>query len=143
MAKLVFFLKRKPGITAAQFRDHYESSHVRLAQKYIGHLLTGYVRNYPISAALDPSNVPPGTQPAACDIGYDAITEMRVKDMAAIEEIGRIFNDPLIQPILKADERHFLDDQATVMILCDEVDTGVAFTREPEPVLASSMSSTS
>lgn len=126
MAKMIFFLKRKPGLTAAQFREHYENSHARLAQKYIGHLLTGYVRNYPSFAALDPSNVPPGTQPAAYDIGYDAITEMRVKDMAAVEEIGRIFNDPQIQPILKADEQRFLDDKATVMILCDEVDTGVA-----------------
>jgi hypothetical protein len=136
MAKLIFLLKRKPGITPEQFRDHYESSHVRLAQKYIGHLLTGYVRNYPVFAALDPSNVPPGAQPVAHDIGYDAITEMRVKDMAAIEEIGRIFNDPQIQPILKADERKFLDDKATVMIMCDEVDSGIAFTQEPRPVLA-------
>lgn len=136
MAKLIFFLKRKAGITPEQFREHYERSHVRLAQKYIGHLLTGYVRNYPSFAALDPSNVAPGTQPAPYDVGYDAITEMRVKDMAAIEEIGRIFNAPEVQPILKADERKFLDDKATVMIVCDEVDTGIAFTQSPESVLA-------
>lgn len=135
MAKLIFFLKRKAGITPEQFREHYESSHVRFAQKYIGHLLTGYHRNYPTFAALDPSNVPAGTQPPPYDIGYDAITEMRVKDMAAVEEIGRIFNDPKIQPLLKEDERKFLDDTATVMIVCDEVETGTAFTREPEPTL--------
>ena len=135
MAKLIFFLKRKPGITPEQFREHYESSHARYAQKYIGHLLTGYVRNYPTFAALDPSNVPEGSEPAPYDIGYDAITEMRVKDMAAVEEIGRIFNDPAIQPILKEDERKFLDDKATVMIICDEVDNGTAFTVEPKPTL--------
>lgn len=131
MAKLIFFLKRKSGITPEQFREHYENSHVRYAQKYIGHLLTGYVRNYPTFAMLDPSSVPPGTQPAPYDVGYDAITEMRVKDMAAIEEIGRIFNDPEIQPILKADEHKFLDDKATVMIMCDEVDSGVKLTKPP------------
>jgi len=136
VAKLVFFLKRKSGITPEQFRAHYENSHVRYAQKYIGHLLTGYVRNYPGFALQDPSSVLPGTTPAPYDVGYDAITEMRVKDMAAIEEIGRIFNDPEIQPILKADERRFLDDKATVMIVCDECDTGVAFTQEPRSVLA-------
>lgn len=135
MAKLIFFLKRKPGITPAEFREHYEQSHSRFAQKYIGHLLTGYVRNYPTFAALDPSNVPEGSEPAFYDIGYDAITEMRVKDMAAVEEIGRIFNDPEIQPILKADERKFLDDSKTVMIICDEADTGVDFFAEPDPVL--------
>lgn len=135
MAKLVFFLKRKPGITPEQFRDHYESSHVAYAQKYIGHLLVGYVRNYPTLALLDPSNVTPGVPPVPYDTGWDCITEMRVKDAAAVEEIGRIFNDPEIQPILKADERKFLDDKATVMIVCDERDTGTAFTREPVPVL--------
>ena len=135
MAKVIFFLKRKPGITPAQFREHYENSHVRFAQKYIGHLLTGYTRNYPTIAFLDPSNVPAGTEPKPYDIGYDAVTEMRVKDAAALEEISRIFNDPKIQPILKEDERKFLDDKATVMIICDEVDTGTAFTREPEPAL--------
>lgn len=135
VAKLIFFLKRKPGITPEQFRAHYENSHVRYAQKYIGHLLTSYHRNYPTFAALNPSNVPAGAQPQPYNIGYDAITEMRVKDMAAVEEIGRIFNDPEIQPILKADERKFLDDEATVMIVCDEVDTGIVAVQEPETAL--------
>jgi hypothetical protein len=135
MAKLVFLLKRKAGTTPEQFREHYENSHVRLAQKYIGHLLTGYVRNYPIFATLDPSNAPAGSPPTAHDIGYDAITEMRVRDMAAVEKIGRIFNDPDVQPILKADEQKFLDDKATVMIICDERDTGVAYTQEPKGVI--------
>src|SRR6516162_2624546 len=131
MAKLIFFLKRKAGITHEQFREHYEKSHVRFAQKYVGHLLTDYKRSYPVFAALDPSNIPPGSAPPSYDIGYDAITEMRVKDAGAIEEIARIFNDPAIQPILKEDERKFLDDKATVMIVCDESDTGTAFTQEP------------
>jgi hypothetical protein len=121
MAKLIFLLKRKPGITPEQFRAHYESSHVLLAHKYIGHLLIGYVRNYPGFATLDPSEAPADRRPQSFDIGYDAITEMRVRDMAAVQEIGRIFNDPQVQPILKADERKFLDDKATVMIMCDEV----------------------
>lgn len=135
MAKIVFFLKRKPGITHEQFREHYENSHSRLAQKYIGHLLTGYHRNYPTAAWLDPSNVPEGTEPAPFDIGYDAITEMRVKDMAAVEEMSRIFNDPEIRPILKEDERKFVDSASMVMVVCDEMNTGTDFAKEPESVL--------
>jgi hypothetical protein len=131
MAKLIFFLKRKPGITREKFRDHYENSHVRLAQKYIGHLLVSYHRNYPTFACLDPSNIPPGTEPEPYDIGYDAITEMRVKDMAAVEEITRIFNDPVIQPILREDEKRFLDQKSSVMIMCDETNTGVDLPVEP------------
>lgn len=125
MAKLIFFLKRKPGITPQQFRDHYENSHVKLAHKYIGHLLDGYHRNYPTFACLDPSNIPEGTEPQPYDIGYDAITEMRVKDQAAVDEIARIFNDPVIRPILREDEEKFLDQKSSVMIVCDEQNTGV------------------
>src|SRR3982074_2903866 len=45
--KVIFFLKRKAGLTPQQFRTHYENSHVKLAQKYIGHLVVAYKRNYP------------------------------------------------------------------------------------------------
>jgi hypothetical protein len=122
--KVVFFLKRKAGLTPQQFRTHYESSHVKLAQKYIGHLIVGYKRNYPQLAFLNPSSVPAGSQPAPYDIGYDCITEMWAKDEAALAEIGRIFNDPVINPILAADELKFLQRDATVMIVSEEVDTG-------------------
>lgn len=124
VAKLVFLLKRKPGITVEQFREHYENSHVKLAQKYIGHLLTGYHRNYPTFALLNPSEQAPGTTPTPYAFGYDAVVEMRVRDDAAVEEIGRIFNDPAIQPILAEDELHFLDRAETVMLVCEEVNTG-------------------
>ncbi len=124
MVKIIFMLKRKAGTTPEHFRAHYESSHVKLAQKYIGHLLTGYVRNYPTFAMRNPSNVPAGTTPAPYDIGYDCVTEMFVNDQAAVEEINRIFNAPEINPILAEDELKFLDREATVMIVIDEVDTG-------------------
>lgn len=125
MVKLVFMLKRKPGITPEQFRAHYENSHVKLAQKYIGHLLTGYRRNYPTFATLNPSNVPAGTEPKPYDFEYDVVTEMWVRDEAALMEIQRIFNDPKINPILVEDELKFLDRASTLMLLTDEVDTGV------------------
>jgi EthD domain len=122
--KVIFFLKRKKGTTPEHFRAHYESSHVKLAQKYIGHLLLDYKRNYPTFAMLNPSNVPPGTQPAPYDIGYDCITEMWVKDEADLAEVSRIFNDPVISPILVADELRFLQRENTVMLVSEEIDTG-------------------
>ena len=122
--KVIFFLKRKPGTTHEHFRAHYENSHVKLAQKYVGHLLLDYKRNYPQFATLNPSNVPAGAQPAPYDIGYDCITEMWVKDETALGEMSRIFNDPAINPILVADELKFLQRDATVMLVSEEIDTG-------------------
>ena len=97
-----------------------------LAQKYIGHLLTSYIRNYPTFALLNPSGIPAGTEPEQYDTGYDCITEMHVPDAAAIEEIMRIFNDPVVNPILAEDELKFLDRDKTVMIMVDPVATGVS-----------------
>lgn len=120
MIKIIFMLKRKPGITKEQFREHYENSHAKLAQKYIGHLLKDYNRNYPVFTGLNPSN----GDPEPYDTGYDAITEMVVESEADVQEMTRIFNDPAINPILVEDELKFLDRPATVMIVVDKVDTG-------------------
>lgn len=122
MIKLIFMLKRKPGISKEQFRAHYESSHIELAHKYIGHLLTAYRRFYPTFTTRNPSNQPAGSVPPVFDIGYDAITEMEVADEAALMEIQRIFNDPEINPVLAEDELKFLDREATVMMVCDHSD---------------------
>jgi len=126
MLKIVYFLKRKNGTTPEHFRQHYESSHVVLAKKYIGHLLKDYVRNYPTFALLNPSEIPEGTVPAPYDIGYDCITEMYVEDQAAIEEMTRIFNDPGINPILVEDELKFLERDQTVMVMVEVVNDGVS-----------------
>lgn len=124
MIKVIYFLKRKNGTTPEQFRHHYESSHVVLAKKYIGHLMKDYIRNYPTFALLNPSEIPEGTEPAPYDIGYDCITEMHVENQAAIEEMTRIFNDPAINPILVEDELRFLERDQTVMIMVEVVNTG-------------------
>mgnify|MGYP000125412860 CR=1 FL=1 len=36
MYKIMWLLKRKPGTTHEHFRQHYESSHAVLGQKYFG-----------------------------------------------------------------------------------------------------------
>lgn len=124
MVKIIYFLKRKNGTTHEQFRQHYESSHVLLAKKYIGHLLKDYIRNYPSFALLNPSEIPEGTEPQPYDIGYDCITEMYVENQEAIQEMTRIFNDPEINPILVEDELKFLERDQTVMIMVDVINNG-------------------
>ena len=122
MAKAIFLMKRIPGITKDQFRTHYETVHIPLALKYIGHLLVDYKRNYPIMAVLDPANPAEGNY----DCGYDCITEMWVEKDEDLAEMARIFASPEISPLLREDEARFLDSKAAVMILSDEVSTDLS-----------------
>jgi hypothetical protein len=124
MVKILWFLKRKPGLTHQQFRDHYENSHVVMGHKYVGHLMTGYHRNYPFEAWISPSSKrEEGTVPRV-EPEWDCITEMRIRDEAAYEEILRIINDPVIGKMFVDDEHNFLDRSSVIMLKCNEVNTG-------------------
>jgi len=122
MIKVIFLLKRKDGVTHAQFREHYENSHAKLGQKYFGHLLTGYVRNY-VGEVRTARSL--GVQPIAW--GYDCITEFTLLDEKALNELYGLFAHPVIGKEFYDDEGRFLDRDAVVSILCREgevVDTG-------------------
>ena len=124
MVKILWLLKRKPGLTHEQFREHYERSHVALAHKYISHLLVGYHRNYPTGGWVSPSSKREDgvVEPYHCE--WDCITEMRIRDQAAADEMLRIFNDPVIGKTFVDDEHRFLDRKSVIMINCEEVNTG-------------------
>lgn len=126
MIKLIFMLKRRTGMAPAAFRTHYEDSHVPLALRHVGHLLKEYRRNYPQAALLNPSGRKNDPPPPPIEPPYDAIAEMWVEDQAALDEVGRIFNDPAVSPILAADERLFLERDQTLMLICDEVNSGTS-----------------
>ena len=76
MFKVLWLLKRKTGITLEQFRDHYENSHAILAQKYLGHLLVEYKRNYKTGTAGGgvPTD-PHGNALAIQEWEYDCVAE--------------------------------------------------------------------
>lgn len=108
--KVIVTIQRKPGMTPAAFRDHYERSHVALAHKYLGHLFTDYRRNYVVhgenEGAPSPSNAD-----ATCDV----VTEIWLRDAAAWTEFREILADPEIGAIFREDETHFmLQSQLTV-----------------------------
>jgi hypothetical protein len=122
--KIIFLLKKKPGMTSEQFKDHYENVHARLAHKYISHLLVGYHRNYPTQAWRVPRA---GTEEFATEpftFDYDCITELRLRDEAALEEMWRIFSAPEVSKIINDDERNFLARKDVIRLECEELNTG-------------------
>ena len=118
MIKIVILIKKKPGMSREDFIKHYETSHAPWGKKNLGHLWTKYVRNYP-KGLME-------YQPEAnsYDDSYDAITEIWLKDEAAMAEMERIINIPENNKWVLADEEKFQDRLKTRLLIVEEVDNG-------------------
>ncbi len=124
MFKIIWLLKRKPGITMEKFQEGYER-HARLAQEVAGHLLAKCVRNYKTETW---GNGTPTTHDGSggfgpFEWGYDCIAEIYYHDEAAFIENNRIFADPVLGKRFYDDEEDFLDRSAVVMFKCHTVET--------------------
>ncbi len=122
--KFMVLLKRRPDLTPAQFRDHYENRHVPLGTKFIGHLLVDFKRHYPGAMADfssdEWSNGRMGDGDAGC--AYDAISVYEFRDEAAIAEMTEILKRPEVYTALSEDENRFLNRPACRMGLCDVIE---------------------
>ncbi|MET0985421.1 MAG: EthD domain-containing protein [Steroidobacteraceae bacterium] len=124
MITLVLLLKRKAGTTKAEFRDHYEKSHVMLAKKYLGHLYHDFRRDYVnkvITVTAAGHDVTEST-----DGPYDCITSIVFEDQAGVDEFFRITSTPGIKEQLEADEKMFLDGKDLALYFCEPVRTWTA-----------------
>lgn len=124
MVKIMWLLRRKPGISFEQFRDHYENSHSVLGAKYFGHLMTGYRRNYvlPADQGAGGSAVMLGVLTAK-GWDYDCIAEWDLPDEAAFEQVVAMLSDPVIGKIFHDDEEHFLDRSSVRLVRYDSRET--------------------
>ena len=124
MFKVFWLLKRKPGVSHAQFRAHYEASHSQLAHKYFGHLMTGYHRNY-VTAEMGATETADGVVTfGPREPEYDCIAEWMMPDEAAFDEINRILAQPEVREIFNEDEKRFADRSAFRLVRVEVVDTG-------------------
>lgn len=123
MIKIIAVLKRKKGTTREEFRQHYEASHAEMAKKYMGHLLVEYRRNYlpELPRLTDPEN---GLQ--YDDLGPDVITEICIRDEAAVKEFYEIFGDDNLQKMFVDDEKRFLDRDISRWGIAEVVETDLA-----------------
>jgi len=125
MIKVLWLLRRKPGITPEEFRERYER-HARLGQKLAGHLLASYKRNYKLEAwgGGTPTTHDGSTQFRPIEWDYDCVAEVSFATQEAYEANKKIFADPKIGRQFYEDEEDFLDRKSVVMLKCAEVDTG-------------------
>lgn len=123
MITFVLMLKRKSGLTKEQFKEHYESSHVALAKKHVGHLFKDYLRNYINTTTFADASGYAFTE--SQNGAYDSITTMVFENEAAFAECFRILNQPEVKAAFQADEEKFMDRSKMCMNLCEGVRTWV------------------
>jgi uncharacterized protein (TIGR02118 family) len=115
MVKLVFFFRRKPGMTPEEFRRHYETKHVPLAIRLLPYF-KDYRRNY---IRHDESYRPRGRE-ATKQPDFDVVTEITFENRESFDRMMQALTEPTIHSQIIADEEHFMDRSAHQMFFVDE-----------------------
>lgn len=116
MLKLIALLKRRPGMTLEQFRDHYETTHAKFAEPLRDGLAVRYVRRYftPIEHPL--------LDVEAEEPEFDGMMEMWFEDEVQFEKAMKAFADPDLAKAIREDEHNLFDVAKIRHYLVDEVD---------------------
>jgi hypothetical protein len=110
MVKMVFLLKRRPGMSRADFIQYYESHHARLGEKYVPNAVR-YVRRF-----LEP--VPgPWSKPAD---EFDVMTELWFANKQEADLAMAHLSEPKIHDEIAADEKRLFDRSRSQVYLITE-----------------------
>ena len=121
MMKAIALIKRKPGLSHAEFRTHYESNHAPLALTFIGPFLTDYRRSYPTEAFSYAEAVDADGGASESGFGYDCITELWFENRDMMDRMLAVLAEPAVRDVLQEDEERFLDRTSVVFIPCEEI----------------------
>jgi uncharacterized protein (TIGR02118 family) len=115
--KILLPMKRKPGLSVAEFRAYYEDHHAPLAAKSSG-MLSRYVRRY----------LEPHPHPETGDLGelpYDVITELWFDDEATFRGTLAYLTSTLMPADIVADEEHLFDRSSFRILTVVECETAL------------------
>ena len=99
--KILLFLKRRPGMSVADFREYYENIHAPLCLKY-SRGVSRYFRRY-----IDPLG-----NPAAGEVeepAFDVITELWFEDEAVFRATVEYLSTSVMPDDVVEDEKKLLD----------------------------------
>jgi hypothetical protein len=109
MFKMICLLKRKDGMSVADFRAYYESRHRVLALDHMRDV-ERYTRKY--LDPLDPSG--------GADQPYDVVTEIACRDRAALDRFLAGMTLPEVAALITEDEGHLFDRPSMRFYTVDE-----------------------
>ena len=117
MIKVLGLLKRKPGVSEAEFHRHWREGHGDLTMRIPGmkECVRKYVQTHRIKNPL------PGLERythSAMD--YDGVVEMWFDSFEDLRKFYAILSDPTACKELREDEDTFIDGKSTVSLMVAE-----------------------
>jgi uncharacterized protein (TIGR02118 family) len=122
MVKMIFCLKRLPGIEPEEFSSYWRNNHAELFRTFAKSLrVTRYTQSHyyphPLNAALRKTRRAPEAYDGVAEVWFDSLEEL-LAGLAGPE--GRAAGEALIQ-----DERRFIDHANSPIWIAEEIEVGL------------------
>jgi hypothetical protein len=124
MIKMLIFIKRRPGLSRADFQEYYETRHVPLISRYLAHHMEDYRRSY-----IDPDDpytftgafdTPEGGATKVAEPEFDVLTEIWLRDRTRLEEMYAALREENLARRIAEDEQEFMDRGAMRVFVSTE-----------------------
>jgi hypothetical protein len=112
MHKLLLFMKRRPGLSLAEFRAYYEERHVPLCMNYMAGPAR-YLRRFVEHPAGEP------------ELDFDVITELWFADRAVLDVVIDLTRRDAMPADVIADEERFLDRSKSRYCVVEDCETAL------------------
>jgi len=105
--KILLFMKRRPGMTMAEFQDYYENHHAPLCEKYTAGV-SRYIRRF-VAPHRNPETGNDG------ELDFDVITELWFDDEATFKGTVKYLATSIMPDEVVEDEKRLFDRSKTRM----------------------------
>lgn len=112
MIKVVMPMKRRPGMSVAEFREYYESKHRLIGEKYLKGFASKYMRRF--------TNPTTDRDGQLRDPEYDVFLEIWYPDQETMEACGKLLGSPDAQREIREDEEKLFDMRFMRSYVVDE-----------------------
>lgn len=126
MIKAVCLMKRRPGMSAAAFREYYENHHARIGEAVFPGRAIRYVRRYlkPLEHSRDFGHA--NHEAANLSQQYDVIMEVWFKNEQTMDEAFEILAGAKLRRFIEQDEANLFAPGGIQIYFVDEYESPLA-----------------
>ena len=115
MIKVVTTLKRKAGLSTANFREYYENNHRLIGEKYLRNYAARYVRRY-----LNPQ---PDSDGNMLEPDVDVLLEIWFENEERLQACGARLSEPEVAREILIDEEQLFDRSSKRSYVVEEFES--------------------